>query len=65
MGDKVQHIGTGKYGSVYAIDPGSASTPDDQIISVRFDDGTTVGSSRASEYKLITRKIPARTGRRI
>jgi hypothetical protein len=56
IGDKVLHVASGKYGSVYAIDPGSASARGDQIIAVKFDDGSSVGSSLASEYKLITRK---------
>lgn len=53
--DRVQHIATEQYGDVYAIDPVSAQTPGDQIISVKFLDGTSV-NALASEFRLITRK---------
>lgn len=56
VGYKVQHIDTGQYGSAYAVDAGSASVPGDQVISVKFDDGTSVGAARASEFKLVTRR---------
>lgn len=54
IGDRVKHE-RGKYGTVYAIDPGSASTPGDQVIAVKFADGTSV-NARASEFELVARK---------
>jgi hypothetical protein len=54
LNDRVQHVG-GQIGTVYHIDPNRASIPGDEIVGVNFADGTSVGSSRASEYSLISR----------
>jgi hypothetical protein len=53
--DRLQHIATQQFGDVYAVDPVSAQTPGDQIISVKFLDGSSV-NARASEFMLLTRK---------
>ena len=58
VGDKVKHIATEKYGSVSTVE---SMTPDDQVIGVKFDDGTSVASAAATEFKLVTRKAD-RTG---
>ena len=54
LNDRVQHI-RGQIGTVYSIAPGTASVPGDEVIGVKFTDGSSVSASRANEYALISR----------
>jgi hypothetical protein len=55
VGDKVQHLPTGIFASVYEVYPSPDSQPGHRILKVMFDGGS-FGAARANTFKLVTRR---------
>jgi hypothetical protein len=54
VGDRVQHLPTGIFASVFALYTRPDSEPSHCILQVEFDGGS-VGAARATSFKLLTR----------